>query len=143
MILIWRLPVCAHNLPKEGNFICPLVPFLPCAGIFTNCYLITSLDIESYVRIVVWTFLGFTIYFLYGIMHSTLQDKMAKYEAAMAADLQKDGLNSDPEHSVISSASASGSGEGHDAPLLAHQGPTSYPVLMHGVLTNVASPTRR
>jgi len=64
VILISRLPVCLHNLPKAGNFVCPLVPFLPCAGIFTNFYLITSLDLESYIRIIVWTALGFTIYFL-------------------------------------------------------------------------------
>jgi hypothetical protein len=86
--MISRLPVCAHNLPRGDNFICPAVPWLPCGGIFTNIYLMTSLDIYSYVRIIIWTLLGFGIYFLYGIFHSTLREKMARYERLMQADLQ-------------------------------------------------------
>ena len=68
------LPVNQANTSRD-LFLCPLVPWLPCAGIFTNVYLICSLDWESYVRIVVWTVLGFCIYFGYGIRYSRLGRK--------------------------------------------------------------------
>jgi len=88
VFILSRLPVCAANLPSNGNFTCPFVPWLPCAGIFTNVYLVTSLDVFSYVRIVCWTAIGFAIYFLYGITHSTLREKLARYERIMHADRQ-------------------------------------------------------
>jgi len=72
VVMISRLPVSQHNFPKAGHFVCPLVPWLPCMGIFINVYLIASLDFYSYVRIFVWTVVGLTIYFAYGIVHSAL-----------------------------------------------------------------------
>ena len=74
LIRLALLPVNTANTSKD-LFLCPLVPWLPCAGIFTNVYLICSLDWESYLRIVVWTILGFAIYFLYGIRYSRLGRK--------------------------------------------------------------------
>lgn len=71
VIRLFFLPRNSDNY-NTNVFICPFVPWLPCLGIFTNLYLITSLDWESYVRIVVWTVIGFTIYFLYGIRYSRL-----------------------------------------------------------------------
>ena len=71
VIRLALLPVNAANTSAD-LFLCPLVPWLPCCGIFTNVYLICSLDWESYVRILVWTVLGFLIYFLYGIRYSRL-----------------------------------------------------------------------
>ena len=86
VVRLARLPVSAANTSRaQGQlFLCPLVPYLPCAGIFTNTYLICSLDWESYVRILVWTVLGFAIYFLYGIRYSRLgrKEDLAKVEAA-------------------------------------------------------------
>jgi amino acid transporter len=71
------LPVDHDNLPDHTRqFICPLVPWLPCMGMFTNIYLIASLDYMSYVRIVVWTAAGFAIYFGYGIVHSKLAPRV-------------------------------------------------------------------
>lgn len=74
VIRLARLPQNRANLDTD-IFLCPLVPYLPCAGMFTNVYLICSLDWESYVRIVVWTVLGFLIYFGYGIRYSRLGRK--------------------------------------------------------------------
>ena len=74
VIRIAFLPVNPINTRKE-LFLCPFVPWLPCAGMFTNIYLICSLDWESYVRMAVWAVLGFTIYFGYGIRHSRLGRK--------------------------------------------------------------------
>ena len=73
--------------PDGDVFLCPLVPWLPCAGMFTNVYLICSLDWESYVRIIVWTVLGFAIYFLYGIRYSRLGRKADIQQAGEQAGL--------------------------------------------------------
>ena len=77
LVPVVRLALLPQNRANPGNdiFLCPLVPYLPCAGIFTNVYLICSLDWESYVRIIVWTVLGFAIYFGYGIRYSRLGRK--------------------------------------------------------------------
>lgn len=66
-----RLPVNEGNINPD-LFMCPLCPWLPSLGILTNLYLIASLDWESYVRIAIWTVLGFAIYFVYGIRYSRL-----------------------------------------------------------------------
>lgn len=89
-IVIWRMPVAVCNLPKPGNFTCPLVPWLPLMGIWTNIYLITSLDLMSYVRVAVWTVIGFAIYFGYGIMHSTLVESTRAYRMAMDAQKERE-----------------------------------------------------
>jgi amino acid transporter len=73
---IWYLPIDKSNLPGAGQFICPAVPFLPMLGIFTNIYLIASLDYMSYIRILIWTVIGFAIYFFYGIHHSRLSQSL-------------------------------------------------------------------
>jgi len=39
-------------------------------------YLIVSLDWMSYIRILVWTLIGFSIYFGYGILNSRLNKNM-------------------------------------------------------------------
>ena len=56
----------------QGRYECPLVPFLPLAGVFCNVYLICNLNVWSYVRMVAWTCVGFAIYGFYGIKHSVL-----------------------------------------------------------------------
>ena len=67
---IYTMPVRMENLPT--GFACPLVPLLPMLGVFTNVYLICSLDWESYLRIAIWTFLGMGIYAFYGFRYSRL-----------------------------------------------------------------------
>jgi len=57
------------------TFRCPLVPLLPCVGIFVNIYLIVSLPVEAFYRIVIWTAIGVSIYFIYGIRNSTMRLK--------------------------------------------------------------------
>ena len=50
----------------------PWVPLLPLIGIFFNVYLIFSNTLLSWLRLVVWTILGCSIYFFYGRQHSKL-----------------------------------------------------------------------
>jgi len=58
------------NLPK--TFSCPLVPLVPMLGILVNTLLFTSLPQEAIYRVLVWSGLGFLIYFFYGVSHSKL-----------------------------------------------------------------------
>ena len=57
-----------HHL---SNYIHIIVTF-SFAGVFSNIYLISSLNYWSYIRVVVWTSIGFAIYFGYGIKNSKL-----------------------------------------------------------------------
>jgi amino acid transporter len=50
----------------------PFVPYLPLLGIFFNVYLICSNTALSFYRLLVWTFLGCSLYFLYGRTNSRL-----------------------------------------------------------------------
>jgi amino acid transporter len=61
------------NIPK--SFKTPLVPWIPCGGILMNIWFILSLSIDSIYRLLIWTFIGMTIYFLYSYRHSNLATK--------------------------------------------------------------------
>lgn len=76
-VMIFRLPQ-APPPATPLQFMCPLVPWLPCLGIFVNIYLLASQEPASYVRVAVWTALGMANYFLYGISHSALNNKNDK-----------------------------------------------------------------
>ena len=93
LLPVVRLAFLPQNRSNPTNdiFLCPLVPWLPCTGIFTNVYLICSLDWESYVRIVVWTLLGFAIYFGYGIRYSRLGRKDDRVLASEQAGVVNGG----------------------------------------------------
>ncbi|MFK7112955.1 amino acid permease [Flavobacterium oreochromis] len=53
-------------------FKTPLVPFVPIAGILVCLYLMYSLPLESWMRLVIWMALGIIIYFMYGKKNSKL-----------------------------------------------------------------------
>jgi len=55
-----------------STFACPLVPWIPCLGIFMNVWFIITLPPDALIRLLVWTAIGMVIYFGYGINHSTL-----------------------------------------------------------------------
>jgi len=63
------------------TFTCPLVPFVPCLAILMNISFIVSLPIDSIIRLVIWTIIGMTIYFGYGIWNSKLNWYNVQYEA--------------------------------------------------------------
>lgn len=65
--------------PRDPKlYTAPLVPYLPLLGIFCNVYLICSNTPLSFYRLIVWTFVGCSLYFVYGISHSKIRpaDKM-------------------------------------------------------------------
>jgi APA family basic amino acid/polyamine antiporter len=65
-------------------FRCPMSPFIPIAGIGICLLLMFSLPAENWLRLFVWLFLGFLIYFAYSRHHSVL----AKQRKATAAQLK-------------------------------------------------------
>lgn len=52
------------------GFKTPLVPLVPCLGIYINLFLIFSLSVEALLRVFLWTLIGLLIYFCYGIRYS-------------------------------------------------------------------------
>lgn len=57
------------------NFKVPLVPYLPAFSIFINLYLMFQLDVFTWIRFAVWLFIGYVIYFTYGIWNSVEGEK--------------------------------------------------------------------
>ena len=66
VMIIGRQPVSEIEL----TFKVPLVPLIPCLSIFINLYLMFQLDLNTWIRFVVWVAIGYVIYFTYGIRHS-------------------------------------------------------------------------
>jgi APA family basic amino acid/polyamine antiporter len=56
------------------SFKTPLVPFVPIAGVVVCLYLMYSLPLESWIRLVIWMALGVVLYFLYGKKNSKLNN---------------------------------------------------------------------
>jgi APA family basic amino acid/polyamine antiporter len=72
--------VCAAVLvlrkthPKMARpFRCPLVPFVPIAGIVLCLLLMFSLPAENWARLGIWLAIGMVVYFGYGRRHSVLE----------------------------------------------------------------------
>jgi APA family basic amino acid/polyamine antiporter len=55
-------------------FKTPLVPFVPIAGVVVCLYLMYSLPLESWIRLVIWMALGIALYFFYGKKNSKLNN---------------------------------------------------------------------
>ena len=56
-------------------FKTPLVPFVPLLGAGICIMQMVSLPWSTWVRLIIWTIIGFIIYFAYGIKHSKLNTK--------------------------------------------------------------------
>jgi APA family basic amino acid/polyamine antiporter len=59
------------NQPRP--FRTPFVPVLPALGIIVNGYLMYSLGIGNWIRLIVWLIIGLFVYFLYSVKHSKVQ----------------------------------------------------------------------
>lgn len=70
---VWIMRVKMPNAPRA--FRVPFVPLIPILGIIMCVYLMISLPINSWVRLIVWMILGVAIYYMYGKKHSKLNKK--------------------------------------------------------------------
>lgn len=59
----------------ERPFKTPLVPFVPIMGMITCFGLMLTLPADTWIRLVVWLLIGFSIYFGYSRKHSVLRTK--------------------------------------------------------------------
>ncbi len=66
----------------DRPFRTPWVPFVPIMGIISCAGLMLTLPLDTWLRLIVWLLIGFTIYFTYGKKHSTLQQQLAGKAAA-------------------------------------------------------------
>lgn len=66
--------VMRKKMPNaERKFKVPFVPLIPILGIIVCVFLMTSLTLESWWRLLIWLAIGICIYFFYGKKHSKLQ----------------------------------------------------------------------
>jgi len=79
---------------KEPNlhrpFKVPFVPLIPILAVITSLAQMIALPFDTWIRFVVWTALGFAIYFLYGTKHSKLNFENA--------NIATEGANLNPIH---------------------------------------------
>jgi APA family basic amino acid/polyamine antiporter len=68
---IWILRRRRPDLPRP--FKTPWVPFVPIMGILTSLAMMVSLGRDTWLRLIVWLFIGFVVYFGYARRHSRVQ----------------------------------------------------------------------
>ncbi len=71
---VWILRRTRPDLDRP--FRTPLVPLVPILGILTCLGLMATLPADTWMRLLVWLLIGFTIYFAYGRKHSILQREL-------------------------------------------------------------------
>jgi len=88
----------------ELTFKVPLVPFVPCLSVFANLYLMFQLDLNTWIRFLIWIVIGYVIYFCYGMRNSTQISRSRSHAEVAASALQNQGqhVNSgfEPDYKV-------------------------------------------
>jgi APA family basic amino acid/polyamine antiporter len=70
----------SSNPTLNRPFKVPLSPFIPIATVLSAAYLMNSLPIDTWIRLIVWMSIGLVIYFAYSYSHSNLR-KVSDAEA--------------------------------------------------------------
>ncbi len=65
---VWMLRRRRPDLRRP--FRTPLVPLVPICGMIVSLYLMVSLPLDTWIRMIVWLLIGLAIYFGYGRKHS-------------------------------------------------------------------------
>ncbi|UKJ08936.1 amino acid permease [Solitalea lacus] len=55
-------------------FKTPLVPLVPILGVATCLFMMVFLPLDTWIRLIVWMIIGFTVYLTYGMKNSLLSD---------------------------------------------------------------------
>lgn len=64
----------SSNPNLNRPFKVPLVPFIPIATVVSAAYLMNSLPLDTWIRLIVWMSIGLVIYFAYSYSHSNLRN---------------------------------------------------------------------
>eukprot|EP00099_Drosophila_melanogaster_P022054 NP_649428.1 slimfast, isoform C [Drosophila melanogaster] len=80
----------------ELTFKVPLVPFVPCLSVFANLYLMFQLDLNTWIRFLIWIVIGYVIYFCYGMRNSTQISRSRSHAEVAASALQNQGQHVNP-----------------------------------------------
>ncbi|MEP6715580.1 MAG: amino acid permease [Terriglobia bacterium] len=73
VIVCAGIMIMRHTNPNAPRpYRTPLVPLVPILGILVCLAMMASLDIDTWIRLVVWLVIGFVIYFSYSRYHSRL-----------------------------------------------------------------------
>ncbi|CAG9864957.1 unnamed protein product [Phyllotreta striolata] len=59
----------------SSGFSVPLIPWIPGLSIFTNIYLMTHIQKDTWIKYGYWMVIGLVIYFAYGLWHSMERNK--------------------------------------------------------------------
>jgi APA family basic amino acid/polyamine antiporter len=62
------------NPDLKRPFSVPLNPFIPIGTVLSAAYLMNSLPLDTWIRLIVWMAIGLVIYFAYSYSHSNLAD---------------------------------------------------------------------
>jgi APA family basic amino acid/polyamine antiporter len=66
--------ILRHIEPDQPRpFRTPFCPVVPALGIVANGYLMYSLGVANWIRLIVWLIIGLFVYFFYSIKHSKVQ----------------------------------------------------------------------
>src|SRR5713226_8728230 len=68
---VWILRRKRPDLPRP--FKTPWVPVTPILGILASFWMMRSLPMDTWLRLIIWLAIGMVIYFTYGIKHSKVQ----------------------------------------------------------------------
>ena len=85
----------SSNPTLNRPFKVPLSPFIPMATVISAAYLMNSLPLDTWIRLIVWMSIGLVVYFAYSYSHSNLRhvtDEVAN---------QSDSRNTPPIAAII------------------------------------------
>lgn len=64
----------SSNPALKRPFKVPFSPFIPIATVLSAAYLMNSLPLDTWIRLIVWMSIGLVVYFAYSYNHSNLRD---------------------------------------------------------------------
>ena len=75
IVILLAILVRQPKSSKKLSFSVPFTPWFPALSIMINIYMMTELDIATWVRFGVWLAIGLCIYVFYGRRNSTLRNQ--------------------------------------------------------------------
>jgi APA family basic amino acid/polyamine antiporter len=73
IVLRFKAPDQPRPFRTPGIYFGGKLPIVPALGILANGYLMYSLGLWNWVRLIVWLVIGLFVYFFYSVKHSKVQ----------------------------------------------------------------------